>query len=272
MYKCKKCDFVCKSTSEIANHYKYYHSKVENIICDKCDRSLKNKGGLKSHLKFCKGPKIKEIKKCPKCNYEIKANYKRHLNWCDGSGPRRSRPSRGQGWSKGLTKENDPTLKKISEKLIKFNKENIRIGIKHTEETKKKLSELMINRYNSGWESTAGRCKKISYYSPIAGEIKVDGTWELKTAIYLDKIGVKWNRNKKRFKFYNYLKNKFSTYCPDFFIEEWNLYIEVKGYKTELDKMKWIQFKEKLEIWDKEKLTSLGIDIKYRKLKNIQVV
>ena len=54
-----------------------------------------------------------------------------------------------------------------------------------------------------------------------------------------------------------------STYCPDFFVIDWNKYIEVKGYKTELDEIKWTQFEEKLEIWDKNKLKSLGIKAKW---------
>ena len=54
-----------------------------------------------------------------------------------------------------------------------------------------------------------------------------------------------------------------STYCPDFFVIDWNKYIEVKGYKTELDEIKWTQFEEKLEVWDKNKLKSLGIKAKW---------
>ena len=35
--------------------------------------------------------------------------------------------------------------------------------------------------------------------------------------------------------------------------------------KTELDEIKWKQFEYKLEIWDKKKLDSLGIDTKYKR-------
>jgi len=66
---------------------------------------------------------------------------------------------------------------------------------------------------------------------------------------------------KKRFTYNNTIKNCMSTYCPDFYIYDWNCYIEVKGYKTELDDIKWEQFKESLQIWDKNKLLSLGISI-----------
>lgn len=53
-------------------------------------------------------------------------------------------------------------------------------------------------------------------------------------AKWLDKNGLKWKRNKERFSYIN-LKNTKSTYCPDFWIEDWNTFLEVKGYETDLD-------------------------------------
>lgn len=267
MYKCKKCEFSSNYVSKISNHYKSNHTTSEAQVCEKCNKVLKIKSGYSIHIKFCKGPKVKEIKICPKCNYEIKANYSRHILSCNGECPKKFRKKRGKGWSKGLNKYTDSSLKKISESLLKYNSENIRQNKKHSEETKLLISKLMKDRYNNGWESTAGRCKKLDYISPVAGKIKVDGKWELNTAIYLDSIGVKWIRNKNRFSYYNSIKGTISTYCPDFFVESWNCYIEVKGYITELDKIKWNQFEEKLEVWDKEKLKSLGIDVSYKKEK-----
>jgi hypothetical protein len=84
----------------------------------------------------------------------------------------------------------------------------------------------------------------------------------LEVAKYLDSIGVNWKRNKKRFKYFNTLKNKEATYCPDFYIEDWATYLEVKGYETDLDKCKWSQFKEPLIIWKKEDLIQKGLNIK----------
>lgn len=256
MYSCKKCNFITDNNSLLANHYKYTHvDKDIDIKCEKCNKKIKTKGGLKIHLKSCKGPKVNNSKTCPKCNFLIKQNYEKHLNYCDGRGPRRSRTKVGCGWSKGLTKYTDERV--LRQSLSIKNTE----PHKHTDETKLLLSKMMIERYKSGWESTAGRCKKIEYISPIAGIIKVDGTWELKVSIYLDNIGVRWIRNTKRFKYNNTIKECISTYCPDFYVYDWDSYIEVKGYKTELDNIKWEQFKDKLEIWDKSKLLLLGIKI-----------
>ena len=258
-YICKKCDFTTDNLSVLGNHYKYSHKEEieSNLDCLKCGKILKNKSGLTNHTKRCKGPKEKKEKICQKCGFTIKLNYDRHYDYCDGSGPRREKNKNKEKkiWNKGLTKENDDRIKKISETL------KSKTPKKHTEETKLLLSKIIKERYENGWESKAGRCKKIEYNSNIAGTVKVDGSWELKVCIYLDSIGVKWIRNKKRFKYNNTIKKCISTYCPDFYVYDWETFIEVKGYKTELDEIKWSQFKEKIEIWDKLKLISIGIKI-----------
>lgn len=159
-------------------------------------------------------------------------------------------------WNKNLTKNTDERVRKISEQVKKYHNNNV---FKHSEETKHKMSLLMFERYKNGWEATAGRCKKFDYISPVAGKIKVDGNWELKVAEYLDTLKVVWLRNKKRFKYFNSIKKTNSTYCPDFYVKDWDAYIEVKGYETELDRIKWSQFLSKLLIWNKVKLKELNI-------------
>jgi len=264
MYKCKKCDFSCEKSSQLANHYKYSHLDLNlNLEC-KCGKVCKNKTGFSCHIKKCNGIR-KEKFICSKCGFEIPNNRQKHFNSCDGNGPRSKKikpGSKGRNWAKGLTKESDERIMNISISVKRFISENGYKKHYHTEKTKNLLREKMLERYANGWESTAGRCKKIEYISPVAGIIKVDGNWELEVAKYLDTLNVNWIRNKKRFKYWNSLKKKDSTYCPDFYVIDWDCYIEVKGYKTELDEIKWSQFQHKLQIWDKQKLISLGLDIR----------
>lgn len=118
------------------------------------------------------------------------------------------------------------------------------------------MSESKNRLYASGWEPTCGRCKKHKYTSLIAGEISVDGTWELITAKHLDSLGVKWIRNKQRF-VYIRPDGKTATYQPDFFVEDWNTFVEVKGYQTKLDDAKWAQFPHRLEVWKRDKIESI---------------
>lgn len=273
--KCKFCDFETDNVSVIGNHYKYKHPKIVNgLKCDICNKTFKTITGLKSHKKpACDKNVLKNnrIKDCPKCGFFIKSNFEKHLNYCDGSGPRRKRIGKGQGWILGKKYDDIYGLERSKEIKNKISKKLIGkiTGLSSTEsgeiERRNKIRNKINERYKNGWESTAGRCKKYEYNSKIAGNIKVDGSWELGVAKYLDGIGVKWIRNKNRFKYFNSIKNRISTYCPDFFVEDWNSYIEVKGYKTELDVIKWSQFKYNLEVWDKEKLKLLGIDVKYKK-------
>ena len=127
---------------------------------------------------------------------------------------------------------------------------------------KKKLEDgartRIVKRYEQGWMPKAGRCKKYKYISPIAGDICLDGTWELAVAKWLDEKNYNWKRNTKRFQYIN-LKNKISFYTPDFWVEELNGYLEVKGYETDLDRCKWSQFTEPLTIWKYTQLKEFGM-------------
>ena len=131
---------------------------------------------------------------------------------------------------------------------------------KVSDEEKSRLGEQqrtrILQRYEQGWMPKAGRCKKIRYNSPIAGEVLLDGTWELAAAKYMDLQGWKWNRNRVRFPYTN-LKGKTSYYTPDFYVEELGGYLEVKGYETELDRCKWKQFPEQLIIWKRDTILSM---------------
>ena len=127
---------------------------------------------------------------------------------------------------------------------------------KHTDEFKQKLSKITFKRHADGWDNKAGRCKKYKYHSPVAGEVSLDGTWELKVAKWLDKHGYRWTRNTVFFQYYN-LEGKLATYTPDFYIHEFNSYLEVKGYETDLDRCKWSQFPSNLIVWKKAEIEAL---------------
>lgn len=236
---------------------------MEKYICE-CGREFKSNVGLKCHKNKCDGngtPRDKKRKSkgnhqqlCPKCNNIIGNSFLNHFKSCDGTGPRRkSKYPNGKG--RKFTKEH-------KENLSKSNKGKISWWHKLTNEEKEiyreKARNIINKRYANGWQPKCGRCPKYEYNSPIAGKIKVDGSWELKVCEYLDNLKVSWNRNKKRFTYIN-LEGTESTYCPDFWVESWQKYIEVKGYKTDLDDCKWSQFKEPLEIWDQSKLEELKI-------------
>lgn len=126
-------------------------------------------------------------------------------------------------------------------------------------ERRRKISSAINKRYEDGWLPKAGRCKKIKYTSLIAGEVLLDGTWELNVAKYLDENKINWRRNKERFKYFDEDNNKERYYTPDFYLIDLDSYLEVKGHETRLDKFKWSQFSKKLMIWKSKELKELKI-------------
>jgi DNA-directed RNA polymerase subunit RPC12/RpoP len=283
-YKCRKCEFETKNKSLIANHYKSNHSITGEFKCSTCNKIFNKISGLKHHSNTCKkiiendnSYKITGI--CPKCGYYIKSSRDRHLNFCNGLGTRRFQIKSGNFYK---TKKGSKEFgNKISISLKKYYEENPKDKLRLAEtrkkilenggeflttESRKIMSDKAKNnikiRYKNGLEVKCGRAKKYTYFSEVAGEVKLDGTWELKYAKYLDSQKVIWKRNKIRFDYINLSGNK-ATYCPDFWVEDWNTYIEIKGYERDTDHCKWSQFKEPLKILRRKDLVDLGVlDIK----------
>jgi hypothetical protein len=82
--------------------------------------------------------------------------------------------------------------------------------------------------------------------------------WEVKYAKYLNKNNIKWLYESKTFDLGN------TTYTPDFYLPKINTYIEIKGYKSDIFKQKFILFKKKYKdikiiILDKEKLQKMEV-------------
>ena len=194
------------------------------FICQFCEKVLVKRSGIVIHEKSC------------------------HNN--PNRIPRKTGPAKGsKPWNKGLNKNDKRVAAIINNRTYPKKRKSL------SKEDCQKISDRMKKQYAAGWEPTCGRSKKYDYISPIAGKIKVDGTWELKAARYLDNLGVKWIRNKKRFPYKN--GDKESTYQPDFYVADWDMFIEVKGYETDLDRLKWSQFPLTLEVWKKDKIFSL---------------
>jgi hypothetical protein len=63
------------------------------------------------------------------------------------------------------------------------------------------------------------------------------GSWELIVAKYLDKLSIKWT-NKIDGIPYEWNGSE-HLYFPDFYLTEYDMYIEVKGYERERDRCKW---------------------------------
>lgn len=173
---------------------------------------------------------------CPYCKKEYsKKGISTHI-WRSHSEGKIHNPNKGYekgrtAWNKGLTKETDKRVKKGSEILSYRIKEGLITpsfkGKKHSEETKKKISEK-LNVNNKG-----GRCKWYLYKKKNNDIVSLQGTWELRFAKVLDTIDKNWIKpklyNKHSFKWVDDEGNE-HTYTPDFYSPKLNKYFEVKGY------------------------------------------
>jgi len=213
---------------------------TDDFKCIFCDRESTSKGSFVQHHIRCK------------LNPEMIVKPLRTEKWYEAM--RRGKEN-GTATNQYLKARRlglpDPTVsEEVRKKISDASKKR-----EWTEESKKKLSESMLRAVEKNPESytknnVCGRVKKIDYNG-----ISLKGSWELKTAQWLDSLNLKWTHEEGPFTYFWEGKNK--SYFPDFFLEEHNVYLEVKGYKTERDEAKWCQFPHKLIIVDKDVIHSL---------------
>ena len=86
---------------------------------------------------------------------------------------------------------------------------------------KKKKSKL--------WKSI----KKVNYTRVSDGKvIQMDSSWEAKCAERLDELGVRWERTEDIKLKYIDKRAQTRNYIPDFYLPDYDIYLEVKGYWT----------------------------------------
>mgnify|MGYP001378706026 CR=1 FL=1 len=123
-----------------------------------------------------------------------------------------------------------------------------------TDEHKEKLRKITKEKYKNGKQVFGGKTKWFQYK-----EIKVQGTYELRTCYILDKLKdlkliKNWEYTNDRYEYLGYDNNK-HFYLLDFKVfnnDDSFYYIETKGRVVENDKYKWNTVKDfgyKLEIW-----------------------
>ena len=123
--------------------------------------------------------------------------------------------------------------------LIERNKINPPMrGKHHTENAKKKIGEGVKGKKN-GMYGKKPKFKISTIYTLKDGtQINMRSTWEAKFADYLDKNGLLWEYEGKTFEL-----SGGQTYTPDFYINDWGMFIEIKGYPHEISIKKYYAFK-----------------------------
>ena len=200
---------------------------------------------------------MKKIK-CELCGYDIDTHQiNKHKLSCGGLGPRRFRKrienGRGRNWSKGLTKENNISLMKVSESLT--GKSTGIASSKEKEISRKNKISLSMKGNKNG--ATSFRRKNIFYRG-----IHFKSNWEANVAYFFDQNKMDW-----KYENITYSLSDLTSYTPDYSIYEdgeLKRQIEVKGYFRKENKEKFERFLNlypeiSIEIWDKKVLLSKKI-------------
>ena len=77
---------------------------------------------------------------------------------------------------------------------------------------------------------TGGRRPKRSF---VYNDIKLDSSWEVVLAKRLDALGIRWESSGKRHFPYQDIYGKMRRYFPDFYLLDYDIYIECKGAWTQ---------------------------------------
>jgi len=80
---------------------------------------------------------------------------------------------------------------------------------------------------------------KRSLYTTVDGfDVMMDSTWEVALAKKLDELGIKWRRDESMILEYRTVRGRKRKYIPDFYLPDYDLYVEVKGYWTDAARYK----------------------------------
>lgn len=186
------------------------------LNCQFCGKTFNSNKSLKRHEPKCEYIDL-TCKFCGKIckNY---ASYIQHTSRC--------------------TSNPDRYVQSFSENTRKILAEQAR-NIVWTDEMRKKHSIAMKKAVENNPDSystsnVSGRVKNIEYNGNT-----FKGTWELQVAKSLDDANIKYTNSVYGIPYFWNETNSWHTYFPDFYLPEYDLYVEVKGYQRERDLDKW---------------------------------
>lgn len=178
---------------------------------------------------------MKEFK-CKYCGKETKPlGLSSHERLCPSnpSKKKEDHPSFGRKGTNQFIK--NPNLRISEEVRLKISKSQSgkKLSNKHKEAISKAMKKAVKENPESySASNVSGRVKLYEYNG-----IKLKGTWELIVAMWLDSQSIKWTNSIDPFEYE--WNGSTHLYFPDFYLEDYDLYIEVKGYKRERDLSKW---------------------------------
>ncbi len=208
MLNCKFCNKECKNNNSLTQH---------QLRCDKNENRIKVKSNFINYNNKLKSGELVKIN----TNHYTKA-----IN-------------------EGLQKPSitDETRLKLSIASKNYIWSDIR-----KEQHSLIMTEVAKNNPDSySANNVCGRTKLVEILDSYGNLTKVNGSWELLVANYLNDNNIKWINKIKEIFIYPF-NGKERRYYPDFYLPELDKYIEVKGYERERDRIKWSYFTKDLII------------------------
>ena len=187
------------------------------LICRFCNSNRNNKNSLVNHERLCKDNPNRQY--TPFQNLEVQKSKKKSNS---------ALKAKELGIDYVTPKE---TIDKIANSHKKLWTTERRA--KWSETMKVQAQQNIENHPESySYKNFCGRAKKSLYN----GEW-MHSSWELEFAKWADANNIKWTKKVKSFEYY--WDGAVRKYFPDFYLEKFNVYVEVKGYETDRDTEKW---------------------------------
>lgn len=189
----------------------------ETFICRYCGRICANANSLRNHERLCKSNPDHQT---------VKNNLAEFNNLIrEGKATRKVSNQYIKSKETGVSYE---LSEQTRQKLRDIGKHR-----RHTDDTKKRISNSMSRVAKEHPEKySLSQIHKRTKHFTYKG-FRIDGTWELIVAQYLDNENIKWTKKVRCFE-YDWLGKK-HNYYPDFYLPDYDKYIEVKGYETPRD-------------------------------------
>lgn len=218
----------------------------------KCGKSYDKQSSLRSHARFCELYEKVHIKSKYKVNdkyfcecgktFNNSQSLNAHFSYCsihkNGKPLTRGIPAYC-GWNKGLTKETSDSVLKMAKSIsIK------QTGRQLTDIQKKKLSDSLKGKTGGVRDnSNKWRGCHIEMNGTI---IWLDSSYELRFVNILNLVEISWIKNQKKFP-YQFEDSNF-MYIPDFYLPDFDFWVEIKGFVKDKDLAKWKNFPHRLTV------------------------
>lgn len=165
------------------------------LICQHCNKECKNVNSLRNHERLCP-----------------KNENRTYVSHTVGKTP----------WNKGKSKDTDPIVAQYSA-VIKANYASGKVPLTGGATwSREKRSEVAKSNGFGGYRSNAGRSQKFQVTDSFGNKVTLQSSYELACSKILDSLSINWIRPKS-------LKYNGKRYFPDFYLPDYDLYLDPKN-------------------------------------------